>query len=110
MPPSSPARRIGGDAKRFTAIALGASECIAEKGAKFPSRLPKLWCLATPVELQADCLAAVWGHRAQGKRDLLDPGDVDQALQMAPEQRKRWAKSRPAIQCRRTRYKAPAVT
>ena len=27
-----------------------------------------------------------------------------------PEQRKRWAKSRPAIQRRRTRYKAPAVT
>lgn len=50
---------------------------------KFPSRLPKLWCLATPVELQADCLAAVWAHRAQRKRDFLDPGDVDQALQMA---------------------------
>jgi len=79
---------------------------ICQQLSELSSRLPKLWCLATPVELQADCLAAVWGHRAQGKRELLDPGDVDQALQMAPEQRKRWAKSRPAIQCRRTRYKA----
>src|ERR1700720_2038624 len=35
------------------------------------------------VELQADCLAGVWANRAQKKRDFLDPGDVDQALQTA---------------------------
>ena len=56
---------------------------ICQQLSELSSRLPKLWCLATPVELQADCLAAVWGHRAQGKRELLDPGDVDQALQTA---------------------------
>jgi hypothetical protein len=35
------------------------------------------------VELQADCYAGVWANRAQQKRDFLDPGDVDQALQTA---------------------------
>jgi len=35
------------------------------------------------VELQADCLAGVWANHAQQKRQFLDPGDVDQALQTA---------------------------
>ena len=35
------------------------------------------------IELQADCFAGVWANRAQQKRDFLDPGDVDQALQTA---------------------------
>jgi uncharacterized protein len=35
------------------------------------------------VELQADCLAGVWANRAQQKRNFLDPGDVEQALQTA---------------------------
>jgi uncharacterized protein len=39
--------------------------------------------LQVRVELQADCLAGVWANRAQRKRDFLDPGDVDQALQTA---------------------------
>ena len=34
------------------------------------------------MELQADCYAGVWGHYAQGQ-NLLDPGDVDQALRAA---------------------------
>jgi uncharacterized protein len=34
------------------------------------------------MELQADCYAGVWGHYAQQK-NLLDPGDVDQALAAA---------------------------
>ena len=34
------------------------------------------------MELQADCYAGVWGHYAQDK-NLLDPGDVDQALRAA---------------------------
>ncbi|HEX4782541.1 MAG TPA: neutral zinc metallopeptidase [Usitatibacter sp.] len=34
------------------------------------------------MELQADCYAGVWGHYAQEK-NLLDPGDVDQALAAA---------------------------
>ena len=39
--------------------------------------------LQVRVELQADCYAGVWANRAQQKRDFLDPGDVDQALQTA---------------------------
>ena len=31
------------------------------------------------VELQADCLAGVWGHYAQ-RRDLLDPGDIEEGM------------------------------
>jgi predicted metalloprotease len=35
--------------------------------------------LSVRVELQADCLAGVWGHYA-GQRNLLDPGDVEAGL------------------------------
>lgn len=35
------------------------------------------------VELQADCFAGVWANRQRQKRDYLDPGDVDAALQTA---------------------------
>ncbi len=39
--------------------------------------------LQVRIELQADCYAGIWANRAQQKRDFLDPGDVDQALQTA---------------------------
>ncbi len=39
--------------------------------------------LQVRVELQADCFAGVWANRAQQRRNFLDPGDVDQALQTA---------------------------
>jgi uncharacterized protein len=38
--------------------------------------------LSVAVELQADCLAGVWASHAQ-KRNILDPGDVEEALQAA---------------------------
>src|SRR5438552_1758317 len=38
--------------------------------------------LSVGLELQADCLAGVWGHSTQ-QRNLLDPGDVDQGLRAA---------------------------
>lgn len=38
--------------------------------------------LSVKVELQADCLAGVWGHSA-AQRQLLDPGDVDEGLRAA---------------------------
>ena len=34
------------------------------------------------LELQADCYAGVWGHFAQ-KRNLLDPGDIEEGLRAA---------------------------
>jgi uncharacterized protein len=38
--------------------------------------------LSVRLELQADCLAGVWGHHA-AQRDLLDPGDVEEGLAAA---------------------------
>ena len=38
--------------------------------------------MAVRMELQADCYAGVWGYHAQ-KANLLDPGDVDEALNAA---------------------------
>lgn len=35
------------------------------------------------VELQADCLAGVWAHQAEQKWKLLQPGDIEAALQTA---------------------------
>ena len=38
--------------------------------------------LSVKLELQADCLAGVWGHTA-AQRNLLDPGDLDDGLRAA---------------------------
>ena len=39
--------------------------------------------LSVRLELQADCLAGVWGYRADKARRLLDPGDLEAALRAA---------------------------
>jgi predicted metalloprotease len=39
--------------------------------------------LSVRLELQADCLAGVWGNRADQARRLLDPGDLEAALRAA---------------------------
>ncbi len=39
--------------------------------------------LSVRQELQADCFAGVWGHIAHRDRQLLEPGDLDEALQAA---------------------------
>ena len=39
--------------------------------------------LSVRLELQADCLAGVWGNRADEARRLLDPGDLEAALRAA---------------------------
>ncbi|MEZ5501344.1 MAG: neutral zinc metallopeptidase [Halioglobus sp.] len=39
--------------------------------------------LSVRQELQADCFAGVWGHAANRERQLLDPGDLEEALQAA---------------------------
>jgi uncharacterized protein len=39
--------------------------------------------LSVRLELQADCLAGVWGHHANRVRHLLEPGDVDEGLRAA---------------------------
>jgi uncharacterized protein len=39
--------------------------------------------LSVMQELQADCFAGVWAHHAQRTRDILDPGDLEEALNAA---------------------------
>jgi len=39
--------------------------------------------LQVRVELQADCYAGIWGHYAQKKFHMLEPGDIDEALRAA---------------------------
>ncbi len=38
--------------------------------------------LSVKMELQADCLAGVWGHQA-GQRGVLEPGDIEEGLRAA---------------------------
>lgn len=39
--------------------------------------------LSVKLELQADFLAGVWAHHAQQMKNILDPGDIDEALAAA---------------------------
>jgi hypothetical protein len=39
--------------------------------------------LSVRLELQADCFAGVWGNRADSMRQLLEPGEIEQALTAA---------------------------
>lgn len=39
--------------------------------------------LQVRVELQADCYAGIWAHHAQRRFDILEAGDIDEALQAA---------------------------
>jgi hypothetical protein len=39
--------------------------------------------LSVKQELQADCFAGVWGHAANTERQILDPGDLEEALNAA---------------------------
>lgn len=39
--------------------------------------------LSVRQELQADCFAGIWGHAASAEGQLLDPGDLEEALRAA---------------------------
>ena len=39
--------------------------------------------LSVKQELQADCFAGLWGHAANTERQVLDPGDLEEALTAA---------------------------
>jgi hypothetical protein len=58
---------------------LGISSRVASLQAANP---PKKNTLSISLELQADCFAGVWAHSTYS-RNLLEPGDIDQALTAA---------------------------
>ena len=37
------------------------------------------------LELQADCFAGVWAHHAQRSRQILEQGDIEEALNAAAQ-------------------------
>jgi predicted metalloprotease len=39
--------------------------------------------LSVRMELQADCLAGVWGNRADAAHQIIEPGEIEQALNAA---------------------------
>ncbi len=41
--------------------------------------------LSVRLELQADCLAGIWAHHAQRSRKILEPGDLEEALNAASQ-------------------------
>ena len=41
--------------------------------------------LSVKQELQADCFAGVWAYNADQQRDILEPGDIDEALNAASQ-------------------------
>ena len=37
------------------------------------------------LELQADCFAGVWGSRADAAKNIIEPGEIEQALNAAAQ-------------------------
>jgi uncharacterized protein len=60
---------------------LGISQKVREMGSGKGQKTVN--ALSVRQELQADCFAGLWGHAANIDRQLLDPGDLEEALQAA---------------------------
>ncbi len=58
---------------------------ISEKMDQMRSRVSEAQynALSVKLELQADCLAGVWAHHAQNARQILEQGDVEEAMNAA---------------------------
>jgi uncharacterized protein len=57
---------------------LGISEQVMRAKARIGERQQN--ALQVRMELQADCLAGIWAHYAQKSMQIVDPGDIDEAL------------------------------
>jgi predicted metalloprotease len=60
---------------------LGISERVEELRSNMNEK--EVNALSVRLELQADFFAGVWAHHAQQMRDILEPGDIDEALNAA---------------------------
>ena len=60
---------------------LGVSDQIEQARSRASERQSNQ--LSVLLELQADCLAGVWGHYANQKERILDPGDIEAGLNAA---------------------------
>lgn len=60
---------------------LGISEQVRAAGRG--ASATRVNALSVRQELQADCFAGLWGYAANTERQLLDPGDLEEALQAA---------------------------
>lgn len=60
---------------------LGISEQVRQAGRGKSKK--QVNALSVRQELQADCFAGLWGHAANVDRQLLDPGDLEEALTAA---------------------------
>lgn len=60
---------------------LGISEKVrsAQQGAS----KARINALSVRLELQADCFAGVWGNRADAAKNIIEPGEIEQALNAA---------------------------
>ncbi len=58
---------------------------ISDKVRSLQSRVSEVEAnqLSVRLELQADCFAGVWANKAQNSRQVLEPGDIEEALNAA---------------------------
>jgi predicted metalloprotease len=63
---------INGTSEKITAMRRRMSEADGNK-------------LSVAMELQADFLAGVWAHHAQKMKNILEPGDIEEALNAASQ-------------------------
>ena len=63
-------QNVSGQLSRVYSIRLQASDQEANR-------------LTVRIELQADCYAGVWAHQAQASQDILEEGDIEEALRAA---------------------------
>ena len=58
---------------------------ISDKVRSLQSRVSEVEAnqLSVRLELQADCFAGIWANKAQNARQVLEPGDIEEALNAA---------------------------